>query len=134
LLAYIDSNVFFCAKILDAKYGEACVSIVKDIAKAKLKAAISVLVILEVANTLRKYGLRDEIKNEVDALYSLNMVVNEVDSAIIRGAIDLSYKTGISPYDCVHAVTMKELGISRIISADKDFDKIGLGRIDPNDY
>lgn len=134
MLTYVDSNVFFYAKILDAKYGETCVSIIKDIAKAKLKAAISVLVILEVANTLRKYGFRDEVKNEVDALYSLNMVVNDVDSAIIRGAVDLSYKTGISPYDCVHAVTMKKLGIRRIISADKDFDKIGLERINPSNY
>ena len=132
---YIDSNVFFYARIFDARYGEACAGIIGDIAKAKLKAAASTLVILEVANALEKYGLRNAVKDEIDAICSLGMVLSSVDDVIIRWAGDVYRKGGISPYDCVHVATMRKLGVTEILSADRDFDKIsGIRRVDPKSY
>ena len=132
---YIDSNVFFYAKISDARYGEACAGIIEDIAKARLKAAASTLVILEVANALDKYGLMNAVKDEMDAICSLGMTLSAVDDIIIRWASDVYQKIGISPYDCVHVATMRKLGITEILSADKDFDKIsGIRRVDPKVY
>jgi predicted nucleic acid-binding protein len=38
----------------------------------------------------------------------------------------------ISPYDCAHAAIMKRNGLSTIVSADKEFDRVNwLKRIDP---
>lgn len=132
---YIDSNIFFYARILDTQYGESCTKIIEDITKAELKAAASTLVVLEIANALRKYGLTDAVKDEIDAICSLGMVLGPVDDIIIRWAGDIFQKVRISPYDCVHAATMKKLGVTEILSADKDFDKIsGIKRIDPKTY
>ena len=59
-MIYIDSNIFFYAKIMDKKYGEACASIIEKIGKG-IKASISSLVILEAANALKKYGMEKEV-------------------------------------------------------------------------
>jgi len=132
---YIDSNIFFYAKILDTQYGESCTKIIEDITKAELKAVASTLVVLEVANALRKYGLTDAVKDEIDAICSLGMMLGPVDDVIIRWAGEIYNKVRISPYDCVHAATMRKLGITEILSADKDFDKISeIRRIDPKNY
>lgn len=132
---YIDSNVFFYAKILDTKYGEACAEIIETIASGELKAVASTLVVLEVANALKKYGLADAVKDEIDAICSLGMLLSPVDDVVIRWAGDIHQKVGISPYDCVHAATMRKLGASEILSADKDFDKIpAIRRIDPKNF
>jgi hypothetical protein len=132
---YIDSNVFFYAKILDARYGEACAEIVENIAKAELEATASTLVVLETANALVRYGLTNAVKDEIDAICSLGMTLSPVDDIIIRWAGDIFRESGISPSDCVHVATMKKFGVTEILSADKDFDKIsGIRRIDPKSY
>jgi len=48
-MIYMDSNVFFYAKIMDRKYGKACAKILEDVANGKIKACISPLVAIEVA-------------------------------------------------------------------------------------
>lgn len=132
---YIDSNIFFYAKIRDTQYGEACAKIIETIANAELKAVASTLVVLEVANALKKYGLTDAVKDEIDAICSLGMTLGAVDDIIIRWAGDIYQKVGISPYDCVHVATMRKFGTTEILSADKDFDKIsGIQRTDPKNY
>ncbi|MFQ5614176.1 MAG: hypothetical protein ACE5H9_18800 [Anaerolineae bacterium] len=41
----------------------------------------------------------------------------------------------MKPRDAIHAANMKNNGISRLISADKDFDPLGfVARMDPLDY
>ena len=133
--AYVDSNVFFYAKIFDKKYGEACARILEDIVNGKIKAVTSTLTILEVANALRKYGLSSEVKNEVDALCSLGMVLVQVDERIVREAGRVFQALGGSPYDCTHIATMRKIGITKILSADKGFDEVsGIHRIDPLRY
>ncbi|NUO79632.1 type II toxin-antitoxin system VapC family toxin [candidate division KSB1 bacterium] len=53
-------------------------------------------------------------------------------------AIDLfnQYKhNGVKPRDAIHAATLKNNGITELLSADKDFDNFDfLMRIDPLDY
>lgn len=135
MVVYIDSNIFFYAKIMDTRYGEACARIIKKVADGELKAVASILVILEVANALRKYGLSNDVKDEIDAICSLGMTLLPVDDVTIRQAGDIFQKVGISPYDCVHVATMRKLGINEILSADKDFDRISeIRRIDPKSY
>ncbi|MGB9714777.1 MAG: type II toxin-antitoxin system VapC family toxin [Candidatus Bathyarchaeales archaeon] len=129
---FIDSNVFFYAKILDRQYGSACADILGKIEEGELEAATSTLVIVELANALRKYGLEDEVKDVIDAIFSLDISVFEVDLLDVRIAARVYDEFRISPYDCVHVAVMKKADIANIISADKDFDKITwIKRFDP---
>jgi len=119
---------------MDRKYGKACAKILKDIANGKIKACISPLVAIEVANALRKYGIKD-IKNTIDAILSLDIDVHPLDEIIIRMAVEIFDEFAISPYDCIHVATMNAKGIKEIITADKEFDRIkNVKRIDPLHY
>lgn len=129
---FIDSNVFFYAKIFDREYGDACARVLGKIEEGELGAATSSLVVVELANALRKYGLSDEVKDVVDAVFSLDIRVFEVDSMDVRTAARIYDEFRVSPYDCVHVAVMKKAGTVEIISADKDFDKIEwIRRRDP---
>jgi len=102
------------------------------IVKGKIGAVMSALIIIELANALRKYGLSKEAREVVDAVFSLDVPIHEIDPSDIRSAIDIFDEFRISPYDCVHAAVMKRAGTHNIISADKDFDKINwIKRLDP---
>lgn len=129
---FIDSNVFFYAKMLDRKYGDACAKVLDKIVRGELEAVTSTLVVIELANALRKDGLSDEVKDVVNAVFSLDIGVFEVDSLDVRTAAGIFNEFRISPYDCVHAAVMRKARIVDIISADKDFDKIAwIKRLDP---
>lgn len=129
---FIDSNIFFYAKILDREYGDSCAKILNKIGKGEIKAATSTLAIIELANALRKYGLSREVKIVIDAIFSLDIQVFEVDPMDVRTASRIFDEFRISPYDCAHVAVMKKASIDEIISADKDFDKITwIRRLDP---
>ena len=102
------------------------------IEKGEFGAVISTLVVVELANALRKHGLSDEVEDVVDAVFSLDIRIFEVDSIDVRTAASIFDEVRVSPYDCVHAAVMKKAGIVDIISADRDFDKIEwIKRRDP---
>ena len=129
---FVDSNVFFYAKIFDRVYGDACAGVLDKIERGELEAVTSTLVVVELANALRRYGLGDEVRDVVDAVFSLEMRVFEVDSIDVRTAAGIFDEFRVSPYDCVHAAVMKKAGVVEITSADKDFDKIEwIKRRDP---
>jgi predicted nucleic acid-binding protein len=131
-LHFVDSNVFFYAKIMDKEYGRSSAEVLRKIQEGELTAATSVLVILEVANALKKFGLAKEVKDTVDSIFSLSMMIVNLDDSDTRNAIDIFHRHRISPYDCAHVAVMKHAEISNIISADKDFEHIpGIQRRDP---
>jgi len=133
---YIDSNIFFYARIMDKRYGETCSKILKGIFRGEIEAVTSVLTPIEVANALRKHGVsREDVRNTIDAMLSLDMEIYETDMIDIAEAIRISEEFDISPHDAVHIAIMKKAGVTRIISADKDFDRItGIERIDPEGF
>ncbi len=129
---YIDSNVFFYAKIRDRVYGSACSTILRKIVSGELEAATSALVLVEVANAMRKYGFESEVAKEVRAICSLRIDLCAIDASDVQEATDIYEEVEISPYDCLHAAVMRRYGLKEIVSADKDFDRIKwLKRLDP---
>ncbi len=129
---YVDSNVFFYAKIMDRVFGKPCSDILRGIASDNLQASTSALVPIEVANALRKYGLAKDVVEEVRAIFSLGLEVYSLDSTDAREAAEIYAATGISPYDCLHAAVMRKNGLNEIISADREFEKIPwIKRLDP---
>jgi uncharacterized protein len=129
---YVDSNVFFYAKILDGVYGKSCSNILRMIASDELKASTSALVPIEVANAMRKYGLSKDVATEIRAIFSLGMEVYGIEAADAQEAAEIFSGAKIGPYDCLHAAVMRRMGLDEIISADKEFDKLDwITRIDP---
>ncbi len=134
-LNYVDSNIFFYAKIMDREYGPSCAEVIRSIHDGRTTAAVSTLVALEVANALRKFGLGREVRDTVDSIFSLRMQVASLEQSDLRNAINTFHKYLISPYDCAHVAMMKRLGAQALISADKDFDKItGITRRNPKSF
>jgi predicted nucleic acid-binding protein len=129
---YLDSNVFFYAKIMDRVFGKPCSDILRSVASGDLQACTSSLVPIEVANAMRKYGLGEDVRDEVRAIFSLGLEVYSLDPTDVQEASEVYAASGISPYDCAHAAVMKRNGLDEIVSADREFDKIPwLKRIDP---
>lgn len=129
---FIDSNVFFYAKIFDREYGDPCAKVLRMIEKGEFNALTSTLLLVELVNALRKYGLSHEVRGVVDAIFSLDVHVYEVDPWDIRDAVDIFDEFRISPYDCVHAAIMKKAKTTKLVSVDRDFDKIAwMERLDP---
>ncbi len=109
---------------MDRKYGRSCARLLQAVAEGKIQIAISGLVLLEVANALRKYGLEDEVKPVLVSIPALPMQIHSIDSLDVKEAVRLFDSYRISPYDCAHAAIMIREGIRNIISADGEFDKV----------
>ncbi len=131
---FIDSNVFFYSIIMDREYGRYCAEILRDIYNGNFLAYVSSIILLEVANALKKFRIED-IQTKIKAIVSLPISLIEVETKDILDAIDLANKYDISPYDATHIIAMRKAKIETIISADKDFDRVNLiKRIDPRNY
>ena len=129
---YLDSNIFFYAKIRDRKYGDACANILKWLVEGKLSGATSTLALVETSNALRKYGRSSDVPDEVGAIYSLGLTIHELLNADVRLSTEIFAQTRVSPYDCAHAAVMKRNGLRNILSADTHFEDIpGITRTDP---
>ena len=129
---YLDSNIFFYAKIRDRKYGDACAHVLRQLVDGKLSGATSTLALVETSNALRKYGRSGDVPDEVGAIYSLGLTVHELLNVDVRLATELFQETRVNPYDCTHAAIMKRTGLRNILTADGHFKDIpGITRIDP---
>ena len=132
---YVDSNVFLYAAIGDRVFGPSCAGILRRIARSEMKATTSSLALLEFANALRKIGVKLRPGDAVQALRSLPMPIQGLSAEIAEAGSNLAQATGKGPYDCTHAEVMRAIGLSKIISADKDFDSLpGITRLDPIDF
>lgn len=133
---YLDSNIFFYAKIDDRKYGDSCARILTDLTESKITGATSTLALLEVSNALRKYNRPNDVAEEVQAIYSLDILIHELSNLDVRSAAEIFEKSRVSPYDCAHAAIMRRVGLSKILTANKkDFARIkDLTVVDPVDY
>jgi predicted nucleic acid-binding protein len=127
--------VFFYSKIMDREYGASCAEVLRKVEDDRIHAATSTLVILEVANALRKFGLMKQVKEVVDSIFSLQLLMLEMTSSDVRNASEISQRLNVSPYDCVHVAVMKRMEIRTIISADKEYDRItDIRRKDPRTF
>ncbi|MDG6898702.1 MAG: type II toxin-antitoxin system VapC family toxin [Nitrososphaerota archaeon] len=132
---YLDSNVFFYAKIMDRTFGMDCARVLRSVSSGETKASISTLVPLEVANAMSKFGLGPEAPEEIRAIFSLGLEVYPVESTDVREVAETVGGGAASVHDCTHAVVMRRYGIREVVSADKDFDKFPwVNRIDPRDF
>ena len=113
------------------KLGRDCREILRHITEKGLICAASLLVVDEVLWVLKKkLGKPDAIKI-TKAMLSLPLKWIELDKSIILKMIDSYERSTLDPRDAIHVSSMKERGLSVIVSEDSDFDGIhGIERID----
>ena len=127
---YIDSNIFIFAATDKDKLGQNCREIIRLINEQKITCVASFLVIDEVMWILKKNIGRDDAIKITKAMLSMPIKWVEVDKSVIVKMIDIFEKTILDPRDAVHIASMKELGLSLIVSEDADFDKVkGIERV-----
>jgi len=79
---------------------------------------------------LKKNVGRDNAIKIIKAMLSMPIKWVEVDKSVIIKMIDIFKKTTLDPRDAIHIASMKELGLSLIVSEDNDFDKVdGIKRV-----
>ncbi len=137
--AFLDVNVFMYAAGSPHPYKDACVRILSDVETGALAAAVNTEIFQELLYRYSHLKLADKgVQLCRDILKYPLITILSVTEADIRLAIDLfdSHRVvGLKPRDAIHAATMQNNGISRLISADKDFDRLDfVTRIDPLAY
>ncbi len=140
-MRYVDSNIFIYAITNNEKYGGFCKKILLDIEDEKLKACASVLILVEIFNSLSKINKelkKDskktlDIKQNIDAILSYQITWFELEFLTIKKAAEYLYN--IASTDYFHLATMELNSIKEIISADIELDKVEfIKRIDPLEY
>ena len=135
---FLDSNVFMYAAGAPHPYKDPCIRILSDLETGDLKAAVNSETFQELLYRYSHIKLADKGVELCRELLKYPLTILPVTEADIRLAIDLfdnHRASGLKPRDAIHAATMQNNGISRLISADKDFEHLGfVTRLDPLDY
>ena len=85
----------------------------------------------EVIWILKKEAGKDASIEIAKAILTMPIRWIEVDKFVIIKMLDIYEKTTLDPRDAIHISSMKEVGLSVIVSEDKDFDRVdGIERID----
>jgi len=124
LVLYIDSNIFIFAAMDKDRLGKDCRKIIGLINNGKLSCAASFLVIDEVLWVLKKNVGKDDAIKIAKAMLSMPIRWIDVDRSVMLKMMDIYQRTTLDPRDTIHVSSMKEMGLSEIISEDDDFDKV----------
>lgn len=135
---FLDANVFMYAAGASHPYKEPCVRILSDVETGVLVAAINTEILQELLYRYSHIKLTGKGVQLCRDILKYPLTILPVTETDIRLAIDLfdTYRVaGLKPRDSIHAATMQNNNITRLISADKDFDQLGfVSRIDPLTY
>lgn len=127
---YIDSNIFIFAATDDGELGQNCRKIIELINEQKITGVASYLVVDEVVWVLKKIVGKDDAIKIIKAMLSMPVKWIEIDRSIIIKMMEIYKETTLDPRDTIHVSSMKEVGLSIIVSEDGDFDKVeGIERI-----
>lgn len=127
---YIDSNIFIFTATDKGKLGQKCREIIGLINDKKIACAASYLVVDEVIWVLKKSVGKDSAIKITKAMLSMPIKWIEIDKLIIIKMMGVFEKTTLDPRNSIHISSMKEVGLSVILSEDKDFNKAeGIERI-----
>lgn len=131
----LDSNIFLRSLIQDNKsMGQDCVALFKAIGEGTISVYVPTLVIAEVQYVLHSfYGFdRDHIAT---VLKSISATVNLriFDDLELSSAISFYEKANVKFVDCYLASSKRVFkGQASIISYNRDFDRLGVTRVEPS--
>ena len=127
---YFDSNIFIFAALNKGELGRDCRALLSLLESKQISGAASYLVADEVVWVLQRKKGKTEAVELAKALLSLPLRWAEVNQTVIIRTLEAYEKTKLDPRDALHLASMRELGLSSIVSEDKDFDGVaGLERL-----
>ncbi len=131
---FLDSNVILRHLLGDVpEQAERASQYLARIEKGEVRVWIADSVIMEIVFTLeRSYGAtKEEIREQVLPLLELPGI-QLPGKRRFREVFDLYVDLRISFGDAYHAVTMRQMGLSEILSFDRELDRVpGVRRIEP---
>lgn len=139
----IDTSVFMYARGKGHHYKNPCKSLVLSFGDGSFEgkywqAVIDSEMFQEILYRYSLIGERDTAITLLRDIYALELDILPVGSGEIEKMMELAVKykdKNIAPRDIVHASVMLTNNIKKIISTDRDFDRIEeLQRIDPGDF
>ena len=133
-VVFIDANVPIYAAGRDHPYKEPCARILRVLADAPQSFVTNSEVLQEIMYRYLASGRwtlgREVVRTFAEAMSGRIEPVHGEDVILATELADRH--PGVSARDLVHAAVMQRLGVSRIISADTDFDRLeGIDRLDP---
>lgn len=131
---FLDTNIFLRILIKeDKKTFNDCFCLFKLIKEAKIKVCASGLILTEITWVLKKFYKfsKEDIIKVLKGILNLRWL-KFIESVNIQKAIELYSKNNIKFVDCLISsnkyISNKKI---KIISYDKDFDKIKVIRVEP---
>ncbi|MDT8370083.1 MAG: type II toxin-antitoxin system VapC family toxin [Longimicrobiales bacterium] len=133
-MIFLDSNVPMYLVGADHPNKEAVRRILERLVAGRERLVTDAEVIQEILHRYTAIDRRDAITPCVDALLGLADEVAEItpdDALRARDLVCDPALEGLSARDAIHVAVMERLGLSRLVSFDRGFDRIpGLERID----
>lgn len=134
-VVFVDTNVFLRILTADqARMAADSKRLIEQAESGEVELHTSHLALAEIVWTLgSQYGLpREEIAAMMRDLLGLRSL--HVDHKEMLGdAVDLYATANVDFIDAYHAVDVRRRGIERIVSYDRDFDRLGVPRVEPAD-
>lgn len=137
-VTFLDANVFMYAAGRPHPHKLPCVRILTDVERGVLQAAINTEILQELLYRYSHIQLAHKGIQLCRDILRYPLAVFPVTDTDVQLALDLLERhqaVGLKPRDAIHAATMRNNSISRLIGADKDFDKLDfVVRVDPASY
>lgn len=129
----MDTNVFLYSIGTEHRYREPCRALVRALAGGELSGETSAETIQEVVHHRRRRGdaqATERGRRAADLCAAVHPFDREV---MIASLVLIDRHPELPTRDAVHAATALSIGVTLVVSADRDFDVVpGLERIDPD--
>jgi predicted nucleic acid-binding protein len=136
LVYFLDSTTLIHAVDKSAEYHEECLNVVNNAAKGIINAATSLETLEETLFVLSKLvSLSTALRVTHDYLKISKIKKYELSLTAFENALEIMEITSLNrPKDAINVATMLAHGISKIVSEDKEYDKVNLIRqVHPKD-
>ena len=133
---FLDSTTLIHAADKNAAYNKECLNVIGKAAKGEINAATSLETLEETLFILSKLtSASTSIRVARDYMKMSKIKKVEMSRTVFEHALEIMEITPLKhPKDAINVASMLELGIQKIISEDKDYDKTELiQRVHPKD-
>jgi len=130
---FIDANIFVMAALGSDLKSKKCKEYLARVESGEQRAITSILVLHEILKSLEVHtGSREKAAAKTARFASLpNLRVCDVTLKHFSDSITY-FRMGLEPRDALHVAVARSNGADKIISYDKDFDKIKeIKRVEP---
>lgn len=125
---FLDSSTLIHAIDKSAEYQKECLDIINKVAKGIINVATSLETLEETLFILSKLAsLSTALRVTHDYLKMTKIKKYEVTLTVFENALEIMEITSLNrPKDAINVATMLAHGISKIVSEDKEYDKVNL--------